>query len=332
VEARRVGRVLGLIAALVLAIGCGSASAASPVLEFESPLAAFPIGFTAEGGEVTAVLSNFDTVVNCSGSRGEGAITGPRSAQSSYVFTGCVTKEGEFQGANCHSEGAEENEIRTPTIDAELVFIDQARHEVGMLLAPDEAVYMSFKCGGQSVKAIGPFLSPVGPLNQQTTSFTASLSRIGPVQFPAEYESADGQRRQAIPTAEREGQLPGTTGVELSFGIHTGVPLTVKATTAAEIEAKQREEEAAAKKRHDDEEAAKAAAAKKHAEEEATKKRQEEEAAKELERKRAQAKARARQRTKALKQCRKAATKQKRVSCEHRAKKRFAVPHPNRRY
>jgi hypothetical protein len=326
VESRHVGRVLAVVVVLMLAVGATSASAASPVLEFESPLAAFPIPFTAEGGEVTAVLSNFDTVVNCSGSSGDGTITGPRSAQSSYAFTGCMTKDGEFGGANCSSEGAEPNEIRTPMIGAELVFIDQARHEVGMLLAPGGGVYMNFKCGGESVKAIGPFLSPVGPINQQSTSFTASLSRLGPVQYPAEYESAEGQKKQAIPTAEREGQLPGTTGVELSFGIHTSVPLTVKAITAAEVEAKQREEEAAAKKRHDDEDAAKAAAAKKHDEEEAARKRQEEEVQKAREREQAKEKARVRQRSKALKQCRKAASKQGRVRCEHRAKKRFAPP------
>lgn len=321
---RRVGRVLAVVVVLTLAIGATSASAASPVLEFTSPLAAFPIGFTAEGGEVTAVLSNFDTIVHCSGSRGEGTITGSRSAQSSYVFTGCVTKEGAFKGANCKSVGAEPNEIRTPTIGAELVFIDQGRHEIGMLLAPGGSVYMNFECGGESVKAIGPFLSPVGPINSESSSFTASLSRLGPVQYPAEYEGADGQERQAIPTAEREGQLPGTTGVELSFAIHTSVPLTVKAITAAEVEAKQRDEEAAAKKRHDDEEAAKAAAAKKHDEEEAARKRQEEEARKTREREHAKERARARQRSKALKQCRKIASKQGRVRCERRAKKRFA--------
>lgn len=318
---------MALISALVLTVGASGASAATtPVLEFSSPLAAFPIGFTAQGGEVTAVLSNFDTVVHCSGSRGEGMLTGPSSAKSSYVFTGCVTEGGLDGGAKCKSEGAEPNEIRTPTIDAELVFIDQARHEVGMLLAPAGGVYMSFECGGEAVKAIGPFLAPVGPLNQESSLFTASLSRKGAVQFPAEYEGAAGERKQAIPTGEREGQLPGTTGVELSFAIHTSVPLTVKAITAAELETKQRDEEAAARKRHDDEEAAKAAAARKHEEEEAGRKRQEEEAAKARERERAKAQARTRQRSKALKQCRKADSKRARVRCERRAKKRFAPP------
>jgi hypothetical protein len=322
VESRRVGRVLAVVAVLMLAVGATSASAASPVLEFTSPLAAFPVPFTAEGGPVSAALSNFDTEVHCTGSAGAGSITGPRSATSSYTFTGCET----LGGHECKTEGALEKEITTPMIEAELVFIDQAKKEVGMLLAPHGGVYMEFKCGGENVRAVGPFLSPVAPLNQEGPSFTASLFRSGATQVPNAYESLTGVLLPAVPTGEKGTEPAAGTGVELSFGIHTGVPLTVKAITAAEVEAKQREEEAAAKKRHDDEEAAKAAAAKKHDEEEAARKRQEEEAQKTREREHAKEEARARQRSKALKQCRKAASKQGRVRCERRAKKRFAPP------
>jgi hypothetical protein len=312
---------LALIAVLALAVGAGEAKAASPVLEFESSSSPLPIPFTATGGPVTAVLSDFATEVHCAGSSGQGAITGPRSALSSYVFTGC-----EAEGAHCQSENANQDEIQTPLIEAELVFINQAQHEVGMLLAPQGNVYMSFKCGGEAVEAIGPFLSPVGPINQESSIFSASLYRFGALQIPNGYEGPDGELLQAIPTAEREGN-PGTTGVELGFTITTGVPLTVKAITAAEVEAKQRDEEAAAKKRHDDEEAAKAAAAKKKQEEEAAdKKRQEEEtAATKREEERSKAQGRARQLSKALKRCRRAGSKQKRVRCETRTKKRLGA-------
>jgi hypothetical protein len=288
-------------------------------------LVAFPVEFTAEGGEVTAVLTDFKAELRCSGSSGKGQITGPRSTTSSYVFTAC-----EAGGGICQSASANPGEIRTPPIAADLVFLSQGRHEVGMLLAPDGDTYMTFECGGESVSALGPFLSPVGPINQEATSFTASLRRLGAVQIPDEYEGSSGERLQAIPTAEREGGLqPGTTGVELSFAIHTSAPLTVKAVSAAEVEARQREEEAAAKKRHDDEEAAKAAAAKKHQEEEDAAKAAAEQ---KREQERAQAKKRAQQRSKALEQCRKGHSKQRRARCEARVKKRFAVPHPNRRY
>jgi hypothetical protein len=325
------GCVLGLIAALVLAAGATSANAASPVLEFTSQSSALPFQFAAEGGEVTAALSDFDTVVHCAGSQGLGEIVGPRTAFSTYSFTGCETRGGAAGGRECRSATALESEIQTPIIEAELVFINQANREVGMALAPHGGTYMEFECGGENVKAIGPFLAPVGPIDQEGTSFTASLSRAGATQVPSAYESLTGETLPAIPTGERE-HSSGTTGVELSFAIHTFQPLMVKAITAAEVEDRQRDEEAAAQKRHDDEEAAKAAAAaRKHGEEEATKRRLEEEAAKRREEKRAREKGRARQLAKALKQCRKSASGQKRASCERRAKKRYGAQRATKR-
>jgi hypothetical protein len=344
-EARRLrGALAGgtaLVAALVLAVGAGSASAAAPTLEFQpGPLVSFPIEFETESGAVTAVLSNFNHEVHCEGSEGFGEITGPRSAVGEYFFFGCeATTSG--SPVPCQSEGGEPGEIETPVIDADLVFINQGRHEVGMLLAPGGETYMSFECAGDEVEAIGPFLSPVGPLNTESTVFTASLSRVGAIQAPAEYEGPSGEGLPAVPKAIRVGEFEGTTGVELSMGIFTEAPLTVRAITVGDEEAKKRDEEAkkrdeeaAEKKKHDDEEAAKTAAAKKKQEEEAAaKKRAEEEAAakkKKIEAEQAKAK---KQRTKALKQCRKnSPAKAKRVSCEKRAKKKYAVPHPNRRY
>jgi hypothetical protein len=296
-----------------------------PVLEFVAPGTAFPIGFTADGGPVTAEQAGFDSVVHCSDSVGDGVITGPRSTVSNFFFTGCKAQGGTHNDQECKSEGAANaEELTAEAIDADLVYIDQAKHEVGMLLNPDEGVYMTFKCGGELVEASGPFLSPVGPINKEATSFTATLSQSGAAQTPNEYENALGEKRQAIPMGKRESNpTPATTGVELSFTIHTDASLQIKAVTAAEIEAKQHEDEAAAaaaaKKRHD-EEAAAAKAAKKRGEEEAAaaaaaSKRQQEEA--KLERLRRALL------SGTLKQCRKAQPGHKRVRCEKRAKRQY---------
>lgn len=329
-ESRRVGRVLGLVVVLMLAVGCGSASAASPVLEFasSSPL---PIGFTAQGGAVTAELEDFPWVVHCSGSSGKGAITGPRSTESAYVFTGCkAEKEGAVHP--CQSADGDEGEIKTPQIAAELVWIDQAKSKVGMVLQPDGGIYMEFECEGEEVAAYGPFVSPVGPVNQEGSSFTASLGHVGALQIPSGYEGPAGETIPAQPEGEARGEI-GTTGVGLSFTISTSAPLTVKAINAAEAAANQRAEEAAASKKKREEDAA--AARKKRDEEAAAKKHQEEEAAaakrlREAQQAKAKAKAQARQRhlklTKALKQCHKADSKRQRVHCERQAKKRFAAP------
>ncbi|HEX4304530.1 MAG TPA: hypothetical protein VHZ54_00695 [Solirubrobacterales bacterium] len=329
--------VLATVAVAVGAIGAGSASAATPTLEFKpGPLVSFPIEFEAEGGAVSAMLSGFDTEVHCAESEGYGQITEPHRAFSEYAFYGCETIGGSKGGQECESEDAEEaGEIWAPHIDAELVFINQATKAVGMLLSPGHSIYMEFECGGENVKALGPFVSPIGPINQESTTFTASLTRSGATQIPSAWETPAGQLFPAVPTGQIGSQPAASTGVELSFTIFTEAPLTVRAITAAEEEARQRADEEAAKKKHDEEEAAKAAAAKKKQDEEtaaAAKKHAEEEAVAKKKVEAEQAKAK-QQRAKALKQCRKtSSSKQKRARCERRAKKRFAVPHPSRRY
>jgi hypothetical protein len=295
------------------------------VLEFVAPGTAFPIGFTADGGPVTAELAGFESVVHCSDSVGDGVITGPRSTVSNYFFTGCEAQGGTHNDQECKSEDATNaEEITAEAIEADLVYIDQAKHEVGMLLNPGGGVYMTFECGGESVEASGRFLSPVGPINKEATSFTATLSQSGAAQTPNEYENALGEKRQAIPMGKRESNpTPATTGVELSFTIHTDASLQIKAVTAAEIEAKQREDEAAAAaaaKKRQDEEAAAAAAAKRRQDEEvaaavAEKKRQEEEVKSERLRRALL--------SGTLEQCRKAQSRHKRVRCEKRAKKKY---------
>lgn len=301
--------VAALIAAVAFAAATAQAKAASPVLEFASP-SAFPIDFTASGGEVTAALAGYDTVVHCTGSEGEGEIRGPRSTISQYVFTGCETQGGTEGGHECKSEGASPGEIEAEEIEADLVYIDQAKHEVGMLLNPGGGLYMSFECGPEEVEALGPFLSPVGPINREATSFTATLSRLGATQTPTEYENALGEKRHAIPMGKRAANpSPLTTGVELGFTIHTSASLQIKAVTAAEIEAKQRGDEAAAAaaaKKRKDEETAAAAAAKKRGEEEAS-----------LGRIRRQLL------STALKQCKTLHSKHKRARCVKRAKRKY---------
>ena len=151
-----------------------------------------------------------------------------------------------------------------------------------MLLNPHGGVYMNFECGGESVKADGPFLSPVGPINQEAMSFTASLSRLGAMQTPDEYENADGERLLAIPMGERGMNPLGTIRSGTELYDRQSVPIEIRAITAGEVEAKQREEEVRqGEQRRHEEEASAAASAKRHQEEEeaAAKKHREEEIA-----------------------------------------------------
>ncbi len=237
------GRLCGVVmaAAMALALAPAGASAASPTLEFLAPGHSLPVSFTTESGAVTAEMAGFEDLVHCTASQGEGEITGPRSTVSKYRFTGCVAGGSE----KCKSEGANEEEITTGPIDGDLVYIDQAKQQVGILLNPGGGTYMSFECGGESAEGQGAFLAPGSPINREATSFTATLSQLDSVQTPDEYENEKGEPLQAIPTGKRGSQKLVPTGVEAVFTIHPSVPIEVKVVTKQEIEAKQREAEEA---------------------------------------------------------------------------------------
>jgi hypothetical protein len=324
----RIISVAALGAAMIAPVGISqssvqsaSAASAAPVLEFAAP--SFPVPFTAEGGAVTAVLAGFDTVVHCDGSAGSGQITGPRSTLSSYVFSDCNTQSGSESGRPCQSAGAAPEEIRSGQIEADLVFINQFTHQVGMLLAPQGGAYLSFECGGEAVRAIGPFLSPVGPINQVSSSFTATLDRVGSTQVPDQYEGPGGEALAAVPTGERGTEPPASTGVELGFAIHTALPIEVKALSAGEVELAHLSDELtalAAKTRQ--EEAARAVAEKKARDEAAAREALE----RKLREERALTKERAQKRAQALRQCRKFKPGHARIRCESRAKKKYAPP------
>jgi hypothetical protein len=186
-------------------------------------------------------MAGFESLVHCTASHGEGEITGPRSTVSEYRLTGCVTERGSHE--KCKSAEASEEEIKTGPIDAELVYINQTARELGMLLNPGGGTY-AFECGGISAEGQGAFLAPVSPINQEATSFTATLSQLDSVQTPDEYENEKGERLQTIPTGRKGADKFVPTGVEAAFTVHPVVPVEIKAVTAAEIEAKQHEEEA----------------------------------------------------------------------------------------
>jgi hypothetical protein len=231
---------VALVAAISLLLMPAGASAASPVLEFVTPGHGLPVDFTTESGEVKAEMAGFEPLVHCTASHGEGEITGPRSTVSKYRLTGCTAGVSQ----KCKSADAtNEEEIKTGPIDAELVYIDQGRREVGMLLNPGGGTYIAFECGGESAEGQGPFLAPVSPINQEATAFTATLSQLDSVQTPDEYENENGELLQAIPTGKRGSNAFVPTGVELAMAVHTSVPVEVKAVTAQEVEAKKLEEE-----------------------------------------------------------------------------------------
>ncbi len=319
-----------LAAAAALLLVPAGASAASPVLEFVVPGHGLPVRFATESGAVTAEMNGFNSVLHCAASHGEGEITGPRSAISDYQFTGCVTEKGSQQ--KCKSADAQEEEITTGLIDAELVFIDQAEHEVGVLLDPSGGTYISFQCGGKPAEGRGPFLAPVGPINKEATTFTATLSQSGSAQTPDEYETLTGEKRQAIPMGSHDSSALVTTGVEAAFTVDPSASGEIKAITVAEVLAEEHARQMAEEVRKHEAAIAIAAAAKKHQEEEeaATAKKHDEEAKKrEAERRLKSKLRRARLLAKALRECEKQ-PKKRRAHCVAIAHEKYG-PKPKKK-
>jgi hypothetical protein len=240
--------------AAALLIPAGASASTTPVLEFKTPGNAFPVSFTTESGLVKAEMADFNEVVQCTGSHGEGEITGARSTVSRYWFTGC-TAEGTSGSAKCKSENANAEEIVSEeNIESELVYIDQTKDEVGMLMNTGGGSYMKFACGGEQVVATGPFIAPVSPLDTETTSFTATLSESQSVQIPDAYENAGGEASHAIPFGKRGSHEAVPTGVEAAITVHPSQPITIEAVTTGQMEAK-RTEETIAKQREEAEKA-----------------------------------------------------------------------------
>jgi hypothetical protein len=333
--------VLAALTTIVVAVALlvpAYASAASPVLEFVAPGHSLPVRFTTESGSVRAVMAGFRYTVHCSASHGEGEITGPRTAVASYAFTGCVAEVGGRIETTCKTEGAGAEEITTGRINAELVYIDQARHQVGILLNPGGGTFISFRCSGEAAEGQGPFLSTVSPINTVTTSFATPLSETATVMTPNEYENARGETQLAIPLGTHGSGNPLVPiGVDAGIIVTPSVPVEVKAISAAEVEASQREEAAQKKSQedakqqeevlntlHQEEAANKRLQGEVSAQAAAIKSLQEEAAKKKLEEARKARSRRAQLLAKALKQCQRQ-PKRKRAACRAKAHKRYGV-------
>ena len=334
---------VAFIAAMaLLLVPAGASAAASPVLEFVVPGHSLSeVSFTTVGGELSAQMAGFEVLVHCT-ARGKSRDRAPPflniSSQGAPQFGG---------SPKCKSEGANAEEITTGPIVGDLVWIDQTKDEVGILMNPSSGTYISFECGGESAEGKGPFLAPVSPLNQETTSFTATLTQSNSVQTPDQYEGEKGEPLYAFPTGKRGSKSFVPTGVESTFTIHSNLLGEIKAITAQEIEAKQREEEAKKQeearqkqeaalkkqeealkkveehakqageeaKKHEAELNAQIAAIKKHQEEEAARKKQEE----------SKPPTRAQLLKKALKKCQKDKPKSKRMRCERAVEKKYGA-------
>jgi hypothetical protein len=350
------GLAVAIIGALALALTPAVAGAAPAVIEYVPAGKSFPVEFHSASGPVSVELAGGAGTLDCTASSGAGQITGPRASNLEITYTGCTTDGGAVKCQSTVTAG----EIESGRLQAELVYLNRAKQEIGVVLNPTGEKYAVHECSGSpgvEAGASGAILARLEPVNQPGgMTFTESFDQLAGSQIPQEYEAASGEKHQAMP----EGFLGETeyqSGTQATSTITTVEPVDIKVVAGLspleEAEGKQSEEQAQAKKFKEDAESAEAAqkqqqaeaaakkllqeqataAALKHGSEEAaasTAKRSEAEAAaaanakaqEEQAKRKSPSSNRSAPLAKALKACKKQ-PKAKRAKCEASARKRY---------
>jgi hypothetical protein len=141
--------------------------------------------YTVKGGLVsfrtTAGLS-----YTCTASKGEGEITGAKSATAKLTFTGCGTGT-----VKCQSEGAQSGEINTGTLPVELVYVSKEHHEAGLVFT----FTTTWACNGTAQGIRNSIIAVLSPVNVSTTSHTVTFAETNTagIQNPTQYENDEGK-------------------------------------------------------------------------------------------------------------------------------------------
>jgi hypothetical protein len=192
----------GLTAALALtAITATTATAALPEFNYKG----LP-RFTLKGSKVA-----FDEAgghsYSCEVSKGEGKITGKKTATATLTLNKCSAP----LGATCQSTGASIEEIKTGTLPVELVYTSKANHEAGLIFNYEATkknpltTFASWYCesllGGKTtgLGVRGSIIAPVTPVNTKTGSYTTKFEATKEVQSPTTYETETGEKLTAFP-------------------------------------------------------------------------------------------------------------------------------------
>lgn len=235
---KRITKVLGLCAVMVLAFAAfavASASAASPEYigwcyedaegqwqDSECSVPAPPsefenVHFTSTSGEGMLIDVNGNSVF-CEKDRNEGQLTGPKTDEVTIWFEGCFT---EFFGGklSCTTENEPAGTIKTeansylvkdPTTGTILDLLYPKAGTFPPPQPPNGTLFAKFRCGGffgQNVEVRGSVLGRVEPTGKFSNTGSLVLNQSAGVQEYTEYETESGEVR----TAYLESQL-GTSG------------------------------------------------------------------------------------------------------------------------
>lgn len=197
-------RMLGLALVAVFALSAvavASASAALPELVNKEgkEIKAGKRGFTSEGTGGPYVLeTKSGNKIECSTLSNTGKVTGLKTDTVKVLFDGCKSVLLDEPCTSTVPKGKEEGDIETTELASELVYINKAKKEVGIVLKPKgTANFTTFECSGIKIEVKGSVIGVITPINKLVTppaKFTLAFTQEKGVQKPTEYENEKGEK------------------------------------------------------------------------------------------------------------------------------------------
>jgi hypothetical protein len=181
--------------------------------ELEGYKSAKKLGFKSKSGK-SVLYSYIPKVgiagtVECAKDKGEGTITGESTATAVVIFEKC-----ESSGFKCTSAGEKAGNIKTNTLDQQLVWLNAPTDtEVGVVVeAPSEGPSASFNCEEHlKVTTIGSLVGKitgnVGAISKEFSE-TFSVNKTTGEQIPGEAEGTPHSLYSAIESEAFTGTLP----------------------------------------------------------------------------------------------------------------------------
>ncbi len=218
-----------MVASLLL-VFTASALGSTVVLEYAPASESFPVKAAYTGGAVVFELGPAEQhlSVHCDDSSGQGEITGALKSTVEITYTGCTEFESAHQSqgpSTCQSVGAQEGEIKIGPLEAELVYIDKVKGEVGTLLNPGGGTYLAYECAGELHHGRGAIVSPMTPINQEVTTLTQTFDSPN----IREYENAKGEFFSAMPEGSLKEEQFAEMGLSALYVVNVAAPIEIKA-------------------------------------------------------------------------------------------------------
>jgi hypothetical protein len=216
-------KMIGLALLAVCAITAVATATASAALPEFSKTGATVTG-EAVGG--TTFETKGGTKVACTGgSTSTGKIASEKTITGMKIaFTGCKSS-----GFACTTEKAKEGELITNAVVGKLGYINSAKKEVGLLIAPEKegGNFFTFNCVGSLIKVVftGSVICPITPINTLTKEKKWVCKQTKGVQSVTKFEGGpeDFHKIAINGGAAEQAALEGT------FIIKTSVALEIKA-------------------------------------------------------------------------------------------------------